>query len=477
MNIHWQDEVEKRKEEFIANTQRFLQIPSVLDESTSSPDAPFGQEVASALNFVLNLAKENGMQTKNLDGYVGYAEFGEGEEMVGILCHVDVVPPGDGWSVPPFAAEIVDSKLIARGAMDDKGPTMAAFYAAKIVKELNLPLKRRIRLIFGADEESRWRCVDRYFAVEEMPTLGFAPDADFPLIHAEKGMYNVTFQFDAYVDQQAPVQLSRFQAGLRPNMVPDRAEVVLRGHDEGQLKKIGEQFQLLAAQQDRSGQYTVDDHTIHLTIDGVSAHGSTPEKGVHAGWLMVQFLRDVALDDSGSTFVHMLYDCFVDDPKGAKLGIATVDPEMGDLSVNVGVIHYDADHTARGTFIVNIRYPSSTNVKTIRTTLTKRLSHYHCQIAEEDASLTPHYIAKDHPLVTTLLNIYERHTGTKAEPLAIGGATYARSLNLGVAFGPLFPGREDTIHQKDEYILIEDLLKITAIYAEAIYELANVQLA
>lgn len=474
MNIYWQAEVEKRKEELIENTRRFLQIPSVLDESTSAPTAPFGKEVAEALHFSLELAKENGMRTKNLDGYVGYAEFGEGEEMVGILCHVDVVPPGDGWSVPPFAAEIIDGKLIARGAMDDKGPTMAALYAAKIVKELNLPLKRRVRLIFGADEESHWRCVDRYFAEEEMPTLGFAPDADFPLIHAEKGMYNVTLQYDALLEDAA-ILLVQFHSGIRANMVPDQAEVVLRG-DQAQLQNIGEQFQRYVAQVGRNGQYTMDDHSCTLTINGVSAHGSTPERGIHAGWLMVDFLREVDLDQGGSTFIHMLYDCFVDDPFGAKLGIATQDNEMGDLTVNVGVIRYQADHAARGTFTVNIRYPSNTNVENIRATMMKRLSHYRCEVAEEDDSLTPHHIAKDHPLVRTLLDVYERHTGTKAEPLAIGGATYARSLDLGVAFGPLFPGREDTIHQKDEYILIEDLLKITAIYAEAIYELANVQL-
>lgn len=79
----------------------------------------------------------------------------------------------------------------------------------------------------------------------------------------------------------------------------------------------------------------------------------------------------------------------------------------------------------------------------------------------------------DHPLIRTLTKVYEEQTGEKAEILAIGGGTYARVLDTGVAFGPLFPGSAETAHQRDEYIDVDELLKATAIYAQAIYELAK----
>ncbi len=185
-----------------------------------------GPEVKKALEFMLNLGEKDGFKVKNVGNLAGHIEFGEGEELVGILCHVDVVPEGDGWSSDPFAAEIRDGKIFARGAIDDKGPTMAAYYAMKIVKELDLPLKRRVRMIIGTDEESNWRCVDHYFKHEEMPTMGFAPDADFPIINAEKGIADLDIVQSSQVEPKSDFQVEvlSFQSGRRYNMVPDFAK-------------------------------------------------------------------------------------------------------------------------------------------------------------------------------------------------------------------------------------------------------------
>ena len=178
--INWQSEIEKRKQNLLVDTQNLLKIKSVLDEEQHTETAPFGEGVKAALDYMLELGANDGFTVKNVDHVAGHIEMGEGEELLGILCHVDVVPEGDGWSSDPFGAEIRDGKIYARGAVDDKGPTMAAYYAMKVIKELGLPLQKRVRMIIGTDEESQWRCVNHYFEVEEMPTLGFAPDADFP---------------------------------------------------------------------------------------------------------------------------------------------------------------------------------------------------------------------------------------------------------------------------------------------------------
>ena len=226
-------------------------------------------------------------------------EYGEGEELIGVLGHVDVVPPGDGWTTPPFAPEIRDGKLYARGAIDDKGPTMAAYFALRLIKELGLPLSKRVRLILGTDEENLWRDMAYYFEREEMPSMGFAPDADFPIIYAEKGLLDITLVGDGSAaageaDAEAWT-LARWEAGHRFNMVPDGARAVLEGSGDVFYLKMKYQDYLL---QNRIRGYAqeADDHLL-LVLEGRSHHGSEPDKGLNAGLEIGPF---PALDRAGS---------------------------------------------------------------------------------------------------------------------------------------------------------------------------------
>src|SRR5699024_3409781 len=187
-HTNWMQEVLKRKEDFMKDLKGVLQIKSVLDEENKTEQAPLGSGVKKALDYMLDLGGKDGFTVKNVDHLAGHVEMGQGDELLGILGHVDVVPEGDGWDMNPYAAEVKNGNVYARGASDDKGPTIAAYYAMKIVKQLGLPLNKRVRLIIGTDEESDWRCVERYFEKEEMPSMGFVPDADFPIIYAEKGI-------------------------------------------------------------------------------------------------------------------------------------------------------------------------------------------------------------------------------------------------------------------------------------------------
>lgn len=236
MNVlDWQKEVNNRKDALIEDTQKLLRIKSLLDEENAADDAPLGEGVKEALDFMLELGEKDGFTVKNVGSLAGHLEFGEGEEIVGVLCHVDVVPEGDGWTSDPFGAEIRDGKIFARGAIDDKGPTMAAYYAMKIVKELELPLSKRVRMIIGTDEESDWRCVEHYFKHEEMPAMGFAPDADFPIIYAEKGISDfdlVQIGHTEEIDREVLAEVVHFQSGRRYNMVPDFAKASLVVHLE-----------------------------------------------------------------------------------------------------------------------------------------------------------------------------------------------------------------------------------------------------
>ena len=482
--ISWRAEVDKRKEELLAHTRSFLQIKSVLDPQTARAGAPFGEGVAAALDYVLRLCEAFGMQTVNVDGYAGHAEFGEGEELVGVLSHVDVVPEGDGWTKPAFAAELVDGNIVARGALDDKGPTIAAIFAARIVKELGLPLKRRVRLIFGTDEESEWRCVKRYFAREEMPTFGFSPDADFPLIYAEKGLTHLIWRQtrDAYqrlvgrpgaartaAQREPEAVLLLLEGGLRMNMVPDRARAVLQAPART-LEAWAARYRGYLAQHGWSGAAEAGEAQLTLTLHGVAAHGMDPAKGINAATELIHFLSGLPLDERAMRFLRFADRYLYRQHGGERLGIAHDDAELGPLTLNVGIVRYRAEGELE--YHINIRYPHSHPFERWQPILLARLQEE--ALTQEVADhLPPHRVDPADPLVRTLQRIYTEQTGEEASLLAIGGATYARSLRKGVAFGPLFPGRADTAHQRDEQLAIDDLLKATALYAQAIYELAN----
>ncbi|WP_445506342.1 dipeptidase PepV [Niallia sp. 03190] len=468
--IDWSKEVNSRKDDLIKDLQGLLQIKSVLDEENATEEAPLGVGVKQALTYLLELGKKDGFEVKNVKNLAGHVQFGTGKESLGILCHVDVVPEGDGWTSNPFAAEIRDGKIYARGALDDKGPTMATYYAMKIVKELNLPIKKEVRMIIGTDEESEWRCVDAYFQEEKMPTMGFAPDADFPIIFAEKGIADfdiVQVREKAELEKEALIEVMSFSAGRRYNMVPDYAKAVLHSKNK---QEVIQRFHDYLTEQNVTGRDMVENGELILEMDGVSAHGLEPDNGVNAGLKLAAFLAALSLDEKAAPFFTILADYFTDETRGSKLGIAFHDDITGDLTINVGKLHYTNENGGR--LGLSLRYPVTNNMDETKRYLDELLDRDGFSI-EHYSNSKPHYVEKDSQLIKTLSKVYEEQTGEEAALISIGGGTYARSLEKGVAFGPLFPNREDIAHQKDEYMYIEDIVKATAIYAQAIYELAK----
>ncbi|OZI12763.1 dipeptidase PepV [Bacillaceae bacterium SAS-127] len=468
--IDWKVEVEKRKDDLLRDLQSLIAIKSVLDEEGATADAPLGQQVKEALDFMLMLGEKDGFTGKNIDNLAGHLEFGAGEELLGILCHVDVVPEGDDWTTDPFGGEIRDGKIFGRGAIDDKGPTMAAYYAMKIVKEFGQAFNKRVRMIIGTDEESDWRCVDRYFATEEMPSIGFAPDADFPIIFAEKGIADFDLVFSPVVSTaQQPENLfvHLFESGRRYNMVPDYAKAVLTVN-QGQTALL-QSYSDFAKDNGLEGQYYIDRGLLVLEMKGVSAHGMEPDLGKSAGLYLVEFLANRVLDEKSAHFFQWTSDTFFNDSRGKALGVHYQDDITGDLTINVGKLSYDEQ--TGGRLGLNMRYPVTFPLTEKKAELMERLQQENIVI-ENFSNSEPHHVEQDHPFIQTLAKVYEEQTGEKAELLSIGGGTYARSLKTGVAYGALFPGRADVAHQKDEHMFIEDLLKATAIYAQAIWELA-----
>ncbi|HYK71915.1 MAG TPA: dipeptidase PepV, partial [Pseudoneobacillus sp.] len=432
---------------------------------------PMGEKIAEALDYMLELSGDSGFNTKNLDGYAGYLEYknNPSDDYIGVLCHVDVVPATGVWTSPPFEPTIREGKLFARGAIDDKGPTMAAFYGLKIVKELGLPLKNNVRIIFGTDEESGMSCMKHYQEVEKMPVLGFAPDADFPIINAEKGQLNVKLSLkDEQKDKVASLKVVSFKAGNRVNMVPESATVVLEGEYEVLLKE----FEWFCSEHELRQEYKINGEKVELTLFGVSAHGMEPHIGQNAGTTLGQFLSKYTFKNSANqyfAFLKLLHEDF----NGENLGIEFSDTITGPLTVNPGILSYEGDR--EGMVHLNIRCPVTTDYAGTKEKLIKKMKETGL-VVEEIRESQPHHVEAEHPMIKILQKIYQEETNQEPTLLSTGGATYAKFMEQGVAFGACFPGKEMTAHQKDEYIEIEDLIKATAIYARAIYELGNLEL-
>jgi succinyl-diaminopimelate desuccinylase len=466
-NINWYEEVIKRKEELISDLNGLLKIPSVKDLSTCDANNPMGLEIGKALVYMLELTEDSGFTIHNIEGYAGYAEYGTGEDYIGILGHLDVVPASGEWTSPPFEPTIRDGKLYARGAIDDKGPTIAAFYGMRIVKELELPLKHRIRLILGTDEESGMSCMKKYVEVEPKPIAGFAPDADFPIIHAEKGQLNAKFLLRENLDvENGNKHLLSFNSGDRGNMVAGLAEAKVSGSD---LQELKESFNTYCVDNKLIGEATVTDSIIVLALKGKSVHGMEPQNGINAGIELANFLTYYSWDQASESYLQFLAS-LKQDYFGDKLGIAFSDEVTGPITVNVGIMKYELD--GDGEVYLNIRCPVETDYDHTVNTLRDKVTEWKFELSEYRTS-NPHHVDKDHPMVKALQKVYQEETGDEPTLLTTGGATYARFMDNGVAFGAAFPGKEMTAHQVDEYIELEDLLRATAIYARAIYELAN----
>ena len=462
MTIDFKQEVLNHKEDLLKDLFELLSVRSILGTDITE-ETPFGSGPREALDLILSFGKRDGYKTKLVENKAGHIEVGQGEELFGILGHVDVVPVVEAdWTSHPFKPEIRDGKIFARGSLDDKGPTMAAYYAVKLLDKLGVKWNKRVRVIVGSDEETGFRCVEAYFKHEEQPASGFTPDAMFPLVYAEKA--RATFDHKLkFVDEdgQYNYKLVKFNGGQVLNMVVASAKAEL----EGEASDIKEKFENFLAQEKLEGEVEVG-NTIKLTVKGKAAHGSTPQYGINGATKLAEFLSTLGLDNNGKNFVDYIVEKLANDPFGEKLEINYSDDEMGEATYNYGILEYDLERKI-GLVSTDCRHPKKFD-------LVDRLNGIKVDNIDIEVTSTKeaHYVPKDDELVTTLMDVYRKHTGdTKNDAFVLGGGTYARCLKKGVAFGLLFPGKEDTMHQANEYLEVEDLLLATAIYAEGIYKL------
>lgn len=458
--------IDEMKEELIKATQEVVKIKSTQGEG--KPGIPFGEGVGKTLDKALEIAADLGFKTyKEEDGYYGYAEYGEGEDYVAVLGHMDVVPEGDNWIHPPYGAEIHEDKIYGRGTLDDKGPTIASLFGLKAIKDLKIPLSKKVRVIFGTNEETGSSEMHVYNKKEKAPISGFTPDAMYPLINAEKGIrrFHVVKKLSSCCNCE--IKIKSLKGGIRPNMVPDKCETVIATKDTESIVKAVKEF---ADKKGYNMKTEIVNNGVVLHTFGVGAHGSTPELGKNAIMQTFDFLGTIVKKSSPlADYINFFNKYIGFDTEGISLEIACKDKPSGKLSWNVGVAEIDEE---AADLWIDMRYPVTVEGEKIMDTLSKKFAECGAKI-ERVAADEPLYFSEDSKLVKTLLKVYTEQTDKEGKAYGIGGGTYAKELPNIIGFGPIFPGKPDLDHQANEYIEIGDLITNAKIYAHAIYELAK----
>jgi len=453
------------QDELIETVQRLISFDSVYEES-NDPNAPFGAKIAAALEETLNIGRNMGFATKNLDGYAGIIDFGEKGKMVGILSHIDVVPAGNGWTYPPFAGKVIDGKLFGRGSVDDKGPMVACLFAMKAIKESGLPIQNRLRHIIGTDEETGFRCIQYYLTKEEKPWGGFSPDGEFPVIHGEKAIIHFTIKKDwQFENEPSLLTLIELKGGSRVNVVPSEASAKLRGNksDLAIIKALMESY----PQRDALS-LTKEGDFFFIKATGQSAHSSQPWNGINAINILLGFLKELKFAPwCAAEYIYALADIFGDGYEGKNVGIACSDSISGPLTLSLGILNISPDG---GEAAFDMRFPIHANKEDIwhKIEAACRIRGLEPVIIQDKAPL---YVPKDSPLVQDLWEVYRRMTNRSEAPVVIGGGTYCRAMENFVAYGPVFPGQKELAHETNEFISVEDLMLCAKIYAQALYML------
>lgn len=440
--------LKENKDNMLEELMRFVSINSVYDEKTVTKEHPFGAGVEDALAYVAKLGEKYGFKVDRCDGYCTELTIGEGDKMIGIFAHGDVVPPSGVWTDGPFSPFIKDGKIYGRGTSDDKGPFIAAFYAVLALKNAGLIKNYKVRLVVGGDEERGSGCLDYYFKTLKKPdpTYGFTPDADFPLIYGEKGIVN----FFPELKMDIP-QVKSIRGGVATNAVCDKVEIEFED-----ATVVDEYLNKNMIAHKRDGDT--------IRIFGKSAHGSTPELGVNAAIKTLNILGNaynnkklIELSEKLGDTTGKAFDGFAE----SKL--------LGKTTYCVGMISYEKGLLK---FSVNFRYPETVKCAEFRDNFDKHFGTK-SELDEESPYLLFDPKSK---LVKTLMKAYRKESyDLFHEPITIGGGTYAKHCKNTVAFGALFPGREYVMHQPDEYMPVSDIMKSAFIYARAIYLLGKLK--
>mgnify|MGYP002517383461 FL=1 len=454
--------LEKYYPQMIQTIQNAVRIKTVLDAPVLG--GPFGQGNKDCLAYVLSVAEQLGFRTVNLDGYCGYAEIGEGKELVGIVGHLDVVPEGDGWKYPPYSGALEEGAIWGRGTIDDKGPAIISLYAIKALMDDGFKFNKRVRVIFGCNEETGSLCMKHYLEVEEPISYGVSPDSEFPVIFAEKTINSVEIKGESTDGKGA--KLVSLDGGIVINAVPDICTLTVNANGENP-SAVAQRICDALSKNGIEHEYAIDGDEIRFTVHGKAAHGSVPQLGVNAISYAVAALDGVVDNDFVRIYNTYISTCV----HGEKLGCFAED-EYGKIAVNVGLCHYE---NGKFSIKINSRLPFSTDTKTMFNGIKSTLKNEVCAKVVLLSESEGFKIDPDSDMIQVLYNAYREVTGdTESKPVCTPGGTYAREFDNCVAFGPEMKGYgEMIIHQPNERLTLEAMKAIFEIYVKAYADLID----
>ncbi len=444
---------------------RLVSIDSV--EGDGAPGAPFGPGPAAALEEALTIAKEWGLAAENHEGYVGTASLNDGEDALHILGHLDVVAPGEGWTVTqPYAPKLVDGLLYGRGTDDDKGPVIASLLAMKVVKDLGVPLKKNCKVIMGTNEESGSGDIAWYFARNPYAPATFSPDSGFPVVNTEKGGFRPSFS-RSWPAQSGLPRVKWLHGGIRLNILPGDASAGVEGLTMYDIQPVARN---ITARTGIKFTFAHEDGLTVIRAKGEASHAAWPEGGNNAITGLVALLCALPLAEGGCKEALDGLNALLPhgDYTGRALGIAQEEPVAGPLTVAFSLLEV-GEAGLEGRFDSRVPLCASED-----NCLNVAKAAFEARgFAFEGSQSEPHHVPADSPFIKTLLKRYEEYTGLKGECLSTGGGTYVHDIPGGVAFGCSLPGFDSHLHGPDERVRVSDLILSAKLFAHIIVDLCQ----
>ena len=451
--------IESQRDKMIADLKTLIRVPSVKGDAL--PDMPFGENVAKALSSALSMAEDLGFKTYNRENYVGIVEYGAGDETLGILTHLDVVPEGTGWSVDPYEGAVVDDAFIGRGASDNKGPTISALYALAAVKQSDALLNKKVQLLLGCDEESGWGDIEYYKQHYILPDMAFSPDGDYPVVNAEKAILHADIK---KTFRTKPTDVLFLRAGNRPNIVAPFGEAVVVCPLESAVSVA----EAVAAETGTTITVKKDRDNVRISVTGKGAHASLPQEGNNAITALLAVLGKLPLTGDAGKMLRALHSAYPHkDYYGLQSFVDCSDDVSGRLTQNPGLLELNGKTLL---MCSDMRVPVTIDVQEVLVRLSATFLPYNVTARH---TMAAHYVEEESPLVQKLLAVYSELTGQDAYCVAVGGGTYARAVEQAVSFGCKFPGTDLRMHMADERYTIDDLLLNAKLMAHAIVALCT----
>ncbi len=456
-------QISSMKDDMVASTIELIKMKSIQDKGPKS--MPFGKNMDDALNYVLELAKDMGFATRKIDGYCGYAEYGEGDIYIGVFGHIDVNEENEeDWKYPPYGG-VIDKNRIYGCCAVDKGALIAALFAMKAIKDTVGPIKRKIRLIVGTDERRYYTDMKSYLGSEAPPIAGITLDGHFPVTYAEKGL--VMMEYTKALEQRGDEYIEYIKGGKVDNLIPGYCSAkIVTGRRSEIVSKVTE----YAKNNRRDVNAKLLKDGVLIETFGREGHCASIEKGINSNSIMMDFLRyaDVGKGETGR-IIDFICEKIGFDIYGESLGIAYEDELSGKTAVNLGIIDMEKDFFSMR---MDCRFPMTCNYIQAIETIQKQFAE--AGFSEEECTYwPPTYFPKNHFLIKALLETYREETGDVSEPVSSNSASYAKVIPNVAAFGAHYPGEGIIWDQNDEYLDIDSLEQTARIYAKAIYKLCT----